>query len=416
MMMENAKSVSEVASLLQQSIRPFAGSEEINLKSAISRICAEDIHSPIALPASNNAAVDGFAIDYEWAISNPEFIYDIVGEIRAGHPFKGEVLKGQAVAIFTGAIVPDGLDCIVMQENCILESEDRVKIATISKRGLNIRKVGENLVEGEQIIRKGRRITAAEIGQLSSIGKSKIFCYLQLSVGVLSTGDEVVDATNTSKYNSLNVGQLYDANRPMLNSLICQDNHLCSDYGIVIDDKSSLQTAYEKALIDNDVVISSGGASQGIEDHTQKVLASLGFELIFWQIAMKPGRPMAVGKRGRKLIICLPGNPVAAFVCYRLIVAPLLDHLQSGSIRHPLRIALPALFSHNKSVNRAEYLRAKLVHSDDGITYIDLHGRKGAGVISSLTGADGLVEIPIENVGVEPGMMLNFLPFMEKCL
>ena len=416
MIMENAKSVSEVACLLQQSIRPFEDSEEISLKSATSRICAEDIHSSIALPASNNAAVDGFAVDYEWAISNPEFVYDIVGEIRAGHPFAGEVLKGQAVAIFTGAIVPDGLDCIVMQENCILESEDRVKITTISKRGLNIRKVGENLSEGEQIIRKGKRITPAEIGQLSTIGKSKISCYLQLSVGILSTGDEVEDVSNKSDYDSLNIGQIYDANRPMLYSLICQDNHLCSDYGIVIDDKLSLQTAYEKALIDNDVVISSGGASRGIEDHTQEVLASLGFDLIFWQIAMKPGRPMAVGKRGRKLIICLPGNPVAAFVCYRLIVAPLLDHLQSGSIRQPLRIALPALFRHNKSVNRAEYLRAKLVYGDDGITYIDLHGRKGAGVISSVTGADGLVEIPIENVGVEPGMMLDFLPFMEKCL
>jgi molybdopterin molybdotransferase len=325
-------------------------------------------------------------------------------------------LQGQAVAIFTGAIVPDGLDCIAMQENCIVESEHMVKIAINAKQGLNIRKAGENLSKGEQIIRKGGRITPAEIGQLSAIGKSKISCYLELSVGLLSTGDEVVDASDTSSNNSLNVGQLYDTNRPMLYSLICQDNHLCSDYGIVIDDKSSLQRAYEAALVDNDVVISSGGASQGIEDHTQEVLAALGFEVIFWRIAMKPGRPMAVGKRGNKLIICLPGNPVATFVCYRLIVAPLLDRLQSGSARHPLRIALPALFRHNKSANRAEYLRAKLVRGDDGRTYIDLHGRKGAGVISSLTGADGLVEIPNENSGVEPGMMLDFLPFMERCL
>jgi molybdopterin molybdotransferase len=416
MMMENAKSVSEVARLLQQSIRPLERCEEISLKSATGRICAEDMDSPMALPARNNAAVDGFAFHYHWAIANPEFIYDVVAEIRAGHPFDGAVLQGQAVAIYTGAIVPDGLDCIAMQENCIVESENKVKIAINAKQGLNIRKAGENLSKGEQIIRKGARISPAEIGQLSAIGKSKISCYLELSVGVLSTGDEVVDASDTSSNNSLNVGQLYDTNRPMLYSLICQDNHLCSDYGIVIDDKSSLQRAYEAALVDNDVVISSGGASQGIEDHTQEVLAALGFEVIFWRIAMKPGRPMAVGKRGNKLIICLPGNPVATFVCYRLIVAPLLDCLQSGSARHPLRIALPALFRHNKSVNRAEYLRAKLVRGDDGRTYIDLHGRKGAGVISSLTGADGLVEIPNENSGVEPGMILDFLPFMERCL
>ena len=142
MMMENAKSVSEVARLLQQSIRPLERWKEISLKSATGRICAENIDSPMSLPARNNAAVDGFAFHYDWAINNPEFIYNVVAEIRAGHPFDGPVLQGQAVAIFTGAVVPNGLDCIAMQENCIIESENRVKIATIAKQGLNIRKYG----------------------------------------------------------------------------------------------------------------------------------------------------------------------------------------------------------------------------------------------------------------------------------
>ena len=413
-MVENAKSISEVTSLLQKSITPLGRREEISLCSANGRICAEHIYSPLSLPTSNNAAVDGFAFHYEWSTSHPNHVYDIVAEIRAGHPYSGKLLPGQAVAIFTGAIVPEELNCIVMQENCILEEKKRVRIPFGPKKGLNIRMAGENLRKGEVIIKDGQRISAADIGQLSAIGRSKIFCYSELSIGVLSTGDEVMDASNTKAV--LKPGQLYDTNRPMLKAMVTKDNHCCSDYGIIIDDKTSLQEGYEKALSENNIVISTGGASQGIEDHTQEVLASLGFEVVFWRIAMKPGRPMAVGKRNHQLVICLPGNPVATFVCYRLIVAPLLDYLQCGSVSNPLRIALPVLFRHTKSENRAEYLRARLVQDKDGKTCIDLYGRKGAGVISSLTGADGLVEIPIENSGVEPGMFLNFLPFMERCL
>ncbi len=415
-MIENAKSISEVASSLQQTITPMESREDISLNSALGRICAEHIYSPFSIPASRNAAVDGFAFHFDWVNTHPDHIYEVVAEIRAGHPYDGELLPGQAVAIFTGAIVPAGLDCVVMQENCCIEDKSRVKILTPPKQGLNIRMAGENLIKGEKIIRDGQRITAADIGQLSAVGKSKISCYFELAVGVLSTGDEVIDAFTTQSLSKLQKGQIYDTNRPMLQAMVTRDNHLCHDYGIIIDDKDSLREAYKRALVENNVVISTGGVSQGIEDHTQDVLASLGFKVIFWRIAMKPGRPMAVARRKNQLVVCLPGNPVAAFVCYRLIVAPLLNYLQSGSFRTPLRIALPVLFSHTKSINRAEYLRAKLVESEDGKTYIDLHGRKGAGVISSLTGADGLVEIPIENLGVEPGMVLYFLPFMERCL
>ncbi len=415
-MIENTKSISEVGSLLQQTINPMKSREDISLNSAVGRICAETIHSPLSIPASHNAAVDGFAFHYEWAVAHPGHIYEVVAKIRAGHPYSGELLPGQAVAIFTGAILPVGLNCIMMQENCYLKDEGKLKILTPPKKGLNIRMAGENLSKGEKIISDGKRITAADIGQLSAVGMSNISCYSELAVGILSTGDEVIDAFNTKSPSKLQRGQIYDTNRPMLQVMITRDNHLCSDYGIIIDDKASLQEAYTRALSENNVVISTGGASQGIEDHTQEVMASMGFEVIFWRIAMKPGRPMAVARRKHQLVICLPGNPVATFVCYRLIVAPLLDYLQSGSVRTPLRIALPVLFRHTKTLKRVEYLRARLVEDKDGKTCIDLHGRKGAGVISSLTGADGLVEIPIENSGVEPGMTLNFLPFMEKCL
>ncbi|MDC0462460.1 molybdopterin molybdotransferase MoeA [Alphaproteobacteria bacterium] len=411
-MRENAFSISEVTNLLIESVNPLGNRENVPVHLSVGRICDEDVDSRLRLPSSHNAAVDGFAFHYQWAIANPDHRYDIVAQIKAGHPYSGEILPGQAVAIFTGAMVPEGLDCIAMQETCHLDKDKKVRISVIPQPGSNIRKAGENLALGEQIIKKGHRITAADIGQLSAVGRAKISCFTHLSVAVLSTGDEVVDAS----YAYLQEGQIYDTNRPMLQALINQGGHICTDFGIIKDNKVSLQEAYQKALEKCDVVISSGGASQGIEDHTQDALSALGFEVIFWRIAMKPGRPMAVGKRGKQLVICLPGNPVAAFVCYRLIVSALLTHLQGGIMQAPLRIALPAQFRHSKSANRAEYLRAKLVRFDDNRTGIALHGRKGAGVISSLTGADGLVEIPIENSGVEPGMMLDFLPFMEKSL
>jgi len=177
----------------------------------------------------------------------------------------------------------------------------------------------------------------------------------------------------------------------------------------------ALSAAYENALEQADVVISSGGASDGIEDHTQQAMQHIGANCAFWRLAMKPGRPMAVGRREKQLIFCLPGNPVAAFVCTRLLIKPVLNKLLDGAVSPILKIRVPAGFTHKKKPGRAEFLRVVLVDNADG-QYLQLHGRKGAGVISSLTGADGLVEIPLDNAGVDKGLMLNFLPFHERGL
>ena len=172
---------------------------------------------------------------------------------------------------------------------------------------------------------------------------------------------------------------------------------------------------YAEALTKSDVVISSGGASDGVEDHTQNALKDIGAKCLVWQLAMKPGKPMAVGTLGKKFIFCLPGNPVAAFVCTKLLIKPLLIKLSGGIDLEPLEIKLPSGFEHNKRIGRAEYLRAKIVN-DGKETVINLHGRKGAGVISSLTGADGIVEIPMEYKNVNRGELLTFFPFEHRGL
>ena len=273
-----------------------------------------------------------------------------------------------------------------------------------------MRPPGENLAKGEAVITKGQRITAALIGQLAAAGHDRIAVQTPVKVGLLSTGDEIVEAGG-----SLETGQVYDSNRPMIRALLADPMLSLSDHGIVPDKLAALTSAYEEALATHDVVISSGGASDGIEDHTQAAMQAVGADCAFWRLAMKPGRPMAVGQKGKKLIFCLPGNPVAAFVCTKLLIMPLLTHLAGGVMTMPLKCIIPAGFAHEKPAGRAEYLRATIVNAKDG-QEIKLHGRKGAGVISSLTGADGLVEIPLDNAGVEPGMPLAFLPFADRAL
>ena len=201
----------------------------------------------------------------------------------------------------------------------------------------------------------------------------------------------------------------------MLLSLLDHNFLNIHDFGIVKDNRNELAIKFADALSKNDVVISSGGASDGIEDHTQNAIRDVGAECLVWQLAMKPGKPMAIGRKKNKFIFCLPGNPVAAFVCSKLLIKPLLIKLAGGVDLEPLVVKIPSGFEHKKRKGRAEYLRAKIINKDNG-DFLKIHGRKGAGVISSLTGADGIVEIPMDYETVKVGELLKFYPFEHRCL
>ena len=400
---------------LMASITAISGDERISIDMAVGRIAGKDVASAINLPATHNAAVDGYGILASTLHANPAMQFKIVGIARAGHPFDGIIGEGEAVEIYTGGVMPTGPDCVAMHEDCVREGA-MVRIDVALETGSNMRPPGENLGKGEAVIARGQTITPALIGQLAASGTADILVRRRLKVAVLSTGDEVVSADQDARH-----GQIYDANRPMLKAML-QNMAIgpsveVIDSGIVPDNLSALAAAYDHALATADVVISSGGASDGIEDHTQAAMRQIGADCAFWRLAMKPGRPMAVGRKGQKLIFCLPGNPVAAFVCTKLLITPLLTRLGGGVDLPILKIAVPAGFTHRKKSGRAEYLRVILASdADTDCTILHLHGRKGAGVISSLTGADGLVEIPLDNAGVTTGMKLNFLPFHERGL
>ncbi|ADE40753.1 molybdopterin molybdotransferase MoeA [Candidatus Puniceispirillum marinum] len=397
---------------LLNAITPRSAHENVPLHASIGRFAASDIISTVNLPATANAAVDGYAIDAETLAANPDHLFPIAGQARAGHPFTGTIAKDEAVEIYTGAVMPDGVNAVAMHEDCT-RHDNHVRFDKMLQIGANNRPVGENLAVGEIILSAGTRIHAPMIGQLAAAGHKTVDVQNKLTATMLSTGDEIIDVMAAD--NGTGFGQIYDANRPMLMAALAGEALNLHDGGIVADDRDALANAYQAALVHSDIVISSGGASDGIEDHTQAAMKMVGAECALWRLAMKPGRPMAVGRVEDKFIFCLPGNPVAAFVCAKLLIMPLLDKLAGGIARTPLRVTVPAGFSHKKKPGRAEYLRATLQGSGKD-QQIQIHGRRGAGVISSLTGADGLVEIPLDNAGVEVGMPLAFLPFVERGL
>ncbi|MGB0689857.1 MAG: molybdopterin molybdotransferase MoeA, partial [Candidatus Puniceispirillum sp.] len=350
---------------LLNAITPRTAHEKVPLLASIGRFAASDIVSTVNLPATANAAVDGYAIDAETLAANPEYLFPIAGQARAGHPFSGVVTRDEAVEIYTGAIMPDGVNAVAMHEDCT-RHDNHVRLDKMLQSGVNNRPAGENLAVGEMILSAGTRIHAPMIGQLAAAGYNSIVVQNRLSATVLSTGDEIVDgladdlADIGTAGNPVATGQIYDANRPMLMATLADEALNLHDGGVVADDRDALASAYQSALEHSDIVISSGGASDGIEDHTQAAMKMVGAECALWRLAMKPGRPMAVGRVDDKFIFCLPGNPVAAFVCTKLLILPLLDKLAGGIARTPLRVTVPAGFAHKKKAGRAEYLRATL--------------------------------------------------------
>jgi len=382
----------------------------IRIYKAEERINFRTIKSKFNLPATANSAVDGYGILHRTFLNNPKTKFEVVGVSRAGHPFNKKILPHQAIEIYTGAILPEGVDTIVMHEKC-KRFDDNVIVNEKVKQNQNMRPIGENLKKGEVVVKRGKLLNSADIAQLAASGTDEIDVYNKLKVSVISTGDELIlsDEKKSSK------GHVYDSNKPMLLSLLSHNFLNLNDLGIVKDNRDELAKKFSNALSNSDVVISSGGASDGIEDHTQNAIRDIGAECLVWQLAMKPGKPMAVGRKKNKLIFCLPGNPVAAFVCSKLLVKPLLIKLAGGLDFEPLVIKIPSGFNFKKKPGRTEYLRAKIISKNNG-TFLTIHGRKGAGVISSLTGADGIVEIPFNYKNVKVGELLKFYPFNHRCL
>lgn len=393
-------------------ITPASTLEDIALDAAAGRILRETVTARINVPQQDTAAVDGYAFYYA-DIADANTPLPVKGAIKAGHPYQGEAGRGHAYRIFTGAPMPTGPDTVAMEEFCQHHGDGRVTMPDGIRQGSNFRPLGENVRKGEEVLHAGSRLGPSELGLAAAVGVNRLKVAPPLTVGLISMGDEIVEAGSPEGFEE---GRLHDSNRPMLSALLAADGHGLLDGGIIADDRAQLTAAYARTIAECDAVVSSGGSSTGEEDHARPAILANGGSIDFWRLAIKPGRPMAVGWIDGKPVFCLPGNPVAAFVCYRLIVLPVLVAMQGGRLKPIMKLPLASGFSHHHRSGRTEYLRARLARNAAGDTIIEIHGRAGAGVLSSLTGADGLVEIPADHGHVKEGDLLSFIPFREHAL
>ncbi len=389
---------------------PIAGQSVVALKDAVGRYLAEDVTVPFDVPPHANSAVDGYAIYFDDLSPDAATRLPVTGRAAAGHPLSRPASRGEAIRIFTGAPMPAGPDTVMMQEDCRVDG-DTVEIQPGIKRGANRREAGEDLRRGEIALRAGHVLRPQEIGVAASLGHASLRVFDPLRVAVFSCGDELRNPGD-----DLDPGAIFDSNRFILSAALSRLGCAVTDLGIIRDDRAAIEDVLRAAAADHDLLLTSGGMSVGEEDHIKAAVESLG-SLNFWRLAIKPGRPVALGQiggpNGPVPFAGLPGNPVAAMVTFLVVVRPLILRLGGASDLAPIIYRVRAGFDHRKKASRREFVRARV--STDGAAGLvaEKHGRSGAGVLSSLVGADGLVVLPEDMTELKNGTMVDFLPFSE---
>lgn len=400
--------VAEALALLEARTVPVVKPEHVPLRAALGRCLAEPLISPRDVPAFTNSAVDGYAFAFTGAMaSGPVRLPLHPGRSAAGHPFTGALPPGTALRALTGGMMPEGTDTVALQEEVTLDPDgSAVTIPPGLKRGANRRLAGEDVRAGQAVLEPGARLRPQEVGLAAELGRDRLAVFERLKVAVLSTGDEIVEPGRP-----LPPGGVYDANRFILTSLLAGLPVAVTDLGILPDRPEPVRAALAEAASRHHVILTSGGASRGDEDHVVTAAQELG-RLDFWQIAMKPGRPLAFGRLGEAVFVGLPGNPVAAMVCFLLFARPVLLRLAGAAWPRPRRLPVPAGFAMRKKPGRSEYLRATLADGPGGIVANRIP-REGSGILTSMVEAHGLVELGPEVERVEPGEPVPFLAFPE---
>lgn len=384
---------------LREVLGPVTGTESVALFDAAGRTVARDVAALRDNPPAANSAVDGYAVraaDTEAAGVLPL----AEGRAAAGAPHGARVPAGHALRILTGAVMPAGTDAVIMDEEVVLEGA-RIRFEGRVRAGANVRPAAEDMAAGQVILPAGTVIGPQHLAVLAAAGHGQVEVRKRLRVAVLSTGDEVV-----APGSPLRPGQIHDANRPMLLALAARWGHEVLDLGHVPDDPERIRARLDDAAARADVILSSGGASAGDADHVSALMRKDG-EVAFWRIAMKPGRPLALGFWRDRLFLGLPGNPVAAFVTALVFARPALARLAGGHWPEPLAVEVPAAFHKEKRPGRREFLRGRL--RPDG--RVEAFRSEGSGLVSGLGWANGLIELGDDAAAIEPGTPVRFLPY-----
>lgn len=392
--------------LLDARVTSVAGSETVDLAAALGRILATDLMAPIAVPPHANAAVDGYAVFFDDLSADGETRLRLAGRAAAGHPAERAPARGEAVRIFTGAPMPDGPDTVMMQEDCRVEGA-HVLVKPGIKRGANHRAKGEDIQAGAVALPAGQRLRPQDLGLAASLGLCRVAVRKRLRVALFSTGDELAEPGQT-----LSAGAIYDSNRYTLAALLTLTGTAVSDLGILPDRADAIRAALAAAAGDHDAIVTSGGMSAGEEDHVRAAVEAAG-SLHFWRLAIKPGRPVALGQIAHVPFIGLPGNPVAVMVTFLRVARPLLLKLAGAAMRDPRLYRVRAGFGYRKKPDRREYVRAWLETAADGMPVARRFPQDGAGILSSMVAADGLVELAEDVTNLEQGAMVDYLPFSE---
>jgi molybdopterin molybdotransferase len=395
----------EALALLRALASPPEESEKASIYEAAGRVSAEALKAPRAIPAHTNAAVDGYAFAFEAYDEEDGTLFPIGGRAQAGGPLQGARIDRSAVRIFTGAIMPEGCDTVAMQEDCRIENGTAVFIPGGLKRGANRRLAGEDLAEEAALILPGQRLRPQDVAALAASGTSTVACFKRPRLCVFSTGNEILPPGA-----AFSPGKVYDANGPMLSGLFSPLGLAPAYGGILPDSREAVHDALHSAAREYDLIITSGGASLGEEDHVIQALRAAD-ALSLWQLAIKPGRPMGLGKIGSCLCFALPGNPVAVLVCALLYVWPVVRRLSGEPWIEPQRLSFPAGFEiKSRKQGRREFFRGWLEHNASGIA-VRKYARDGSGLISSLRAASGLIEIQEETAAIREGDSVSFIPF-----
>lgn len=398
-------SLAEAQAQMMAAITPIKTVIKQSLRLALGQVLAEDVISPINVPAHTNSAMDGYALAGSALPRESIKNLSIAGTAFAGHPLETECPAGSCIRIMTGAPMPLGTDTVVMQEHTELVDKSTVRIGTGHKQGQNVRQRGEDIAQGQTILTAGRRLIPADLGLLASLGIAELKVYRAPRVAFFSTGDEL-----RSIGEPLDKGCVYDSNRYTLFGMLKNLGLEVVDLGVVKDEPDALQAAFKMAAESADVVITSGGVSVGEADYTKRILDQLG-EISFWKIAIKPGRPLAFGKLGETLFFGLPGNPVAVMVTFQQIVQPALLYLAGETDYQPLVVSARSAQQLKKKPGRTEFLRAIYEQDPAGGLIVRTTGAQGSGILMSMSRANCYLILDEDNAGVEPGDWVKVQPF-----
>jgi molybdopterin molybdotransferase len=387
---------------MSEQISPIVESEQVELDEALGKVLSQHVMADINVPPRDNSAMDGYAMRCEDLKGNDQLL--LVGKALAGAPFRGKIQAGECIRIMTGALIPGGADSVVMQENTTVDN-NKVIFKQIPEFGNSVRKAGEDIQQGQIVVTKGTKLTAAHLALIASVGVAQVTVCRQLKVGLIATGDELTPAGEP-----LVEGAIYESNRVALKALLKDFPVEVFDFGIIKDDKHSLTEVFTQAGSLCDLVLTCGGVSVGDADYVKEILDQLG-SINFWKVAIKPGKPFAFGKLGNAWFCGLPGNPVSSYVTFEQLVTAVL-HQMSGQTTIPSSyFVAKAAAVIRKRPGRTDFQRGIFYRDEMGELWVKPNGKQGSGIMSSIANANCYMLLEQESGDIQKGESVKIQPF-----